>query len=88
MAAEIIQLSVNEVEETGTLNLNEQIQDAELSVQISFIELEIKHLNYVMASIKSITSSCGTGVKPRPKVIPQMIIYSFLGQTKISFCLF
>ena len=63
MAAEIIQLEGKVVRETGELNLNEQVQGAELSVQITFIELRIKKLKFVLGSIKSITSSCGTGVK-------------------------
>lgn len=63
MAAEIVQLYKKVLGETGELNLNDQIQDAELSVQIAFTELAIQHLNFVMASIKSITLSCGTGVK-------------------------
>ena len=66
MAAEIIQLEGKVVRETGELNLNEQVQGAELSDQIAFIELRIKNLKFVLGSIKSITSSCGTGVK-QPK---------------------
>ena len=63
MAAEIIQLEGKVMGETGELSLDEQVQDAELSVQIAFVELRIKNLKFVLESIKSITSSCGTGVK-------------------------
>ena len=63
MAAEIIQLEGKVVGETGELSLDEQVQDAELSVQIAFVELRIKNMKFVLGSIKSITSSCGTGVK-------------------------
>ena len=63
MAAEIVQLSEKVLGETGELDINGQTQDAELSVQITLTELRIKHLNFVLASIKSITLSCGTGVK-------------------------
>ena len=63
MAAEIVQLSEKVLGETGEFDQNGQTQDAELSVQIALTELRIKHLNIVLASIKSITLSCGTGVK-------------------------
>ena len=63
MAAEIVQLYEQVLGETGEFVLNDQAQDAELSVQIAFTKLGIKHLNFVKASIKSITLSCGTGVK-------------------------
>ena len=46
MAAEIIQLEGKVVQETGELNLNEQVQGAELSVQIAFIEIRIKKLKF------------------------------------------
>ena len=63
MAAEIIQLEGKVVGETGELSLDEQVQDAELSVQIAFVKLRIKNLKFVLEPIKSITSSCGSGVK-------------------------
>ena len=62
MAAEMVQLSGKVMGETGDLNLSQEIQDAEITIQIAFYELRIKHFKFVLSSIKSITSSCGTGV--------------------------
>ena len=62
MAAEIVQLNKKLVQETEEFPLNDQIQNAELSAQISFYERGIKILKFVLMSMKTITSGCSSGV--------------------------